>query len=136
MNVFIHYLDAATEVLFTSSLPTYAAVLEGTEVTFVCIADSNPVPTLMLIIIKDTDEVFAYQISKSWTVSIFLTKDHDGFTFMCRANGSDPEFSIDSSNRYTYSIQCKCTQCFFYPWLVFIHRYWLQVTVSVFKNNF
>ena len=92
-------------------MSTNATVLEGTQVIFVCSADSNPVTTLSVIQIRDTEEVLAQQISNTWTMSIILTKEHHGLIFICRANGSDPVFSVDSSDRYKFDVKCKCIYC-------------------------
>ena len=100
-------IDAASEIIFTSSIPTNATVSEDTEVTFICSCESNPVATLSLIAISDSDEEIAQINSSSWTVSVILTKERNGVMFMCSASGSDPIFLVDSSARYTYNVECK-----------------------------
>ena len=99
--------DAASETIFTSSIPTNATVSENTEVTFICSFESNPVATLSLIAISDTEEEIAQMNSSSWTVSVILKKEQNGLIFMCSASGSDPVFSVDSSARYKYNVECK-----------------------------
>ena len=100
-------IDAASEIIFTSSIPTNATVSEDTEATFICSCESNPVATLSFIAISDTDEEIAQINSSSWTLSVILTKEQNGLIFMCSASGSDPVFSIDSNARYTYNVECK-----------------------------
>ena len=99
--------DAASEVILTSSLPTRATVSADTEVMFVCIGDSNPLPTLSIIRNGDIEEEVAQQNTKNLTVSLILTNEQNVIAFMCRANGSDPVFLVDSSDKYTYNVECK-----------------------------
>ena len=110
-------IDAASEIIFTSSIPTNETVSEDTEVTFICSCESNPVATLSLIGISNSNEEIAQMNSSSWTVSIILTKEQNGLIFMCSASSSDPIFSIDSSARYTYNVECK--YIYYLPWIHF-----------------
>ena len=104
-------IDAASKIIFTSSIPTNATVSEDTEVTFTCSCESNPVATLSLIAISYAGEEIAQMNSNSWTVSVILTKERNGMIFMCSASGSDPIFSVDSNATYTYNVECKYIHC-------------------------
>ena len=107
MNNNFHILDSAKDVSLNSSFPSNSVLLEYTEITFICTADSNPLPVLSIVL--DTGwnikQISAINGS-SLVVGINVTKEYNGGEIYCEVTGSDPAFSVVSAN-YVYTIKCE-----------------------------
>ena len=100
-------LDAASSVTMSSSHSTLSTLPLNTDITFTCTTDSNPPALLSLMFRKDetTEEILSVS-DNMLTSTVSLQQQFSGGIFYCTAQGSDPqEFSIDSVETYTYTIE-------------------------------
>ena len=101
--------DAAETILFTYDVQADNAVSENTVVTLTCSADSYPLPSLAIYSrdhSSNMDTMHTSGTQLELQTSITLTKAYNANDFYCKATGSDPTFTLRSSN-IRYDILCK-----------------------------